>query len=142
MEAEKRERTKAKLPNPPNSGGTGSSSSGIGSDEATVHHNDYPTYAEHGVLIDDIPHNKQVEEDYEHHHDLLWSRIRHALRDPFMEFMGTCIMIIFGDGSVAQVTLSANPNLPLSSQNKGDYQSISWGYVLFNKYSIRTADCD
>lgn len=38
-------------------------------------------------------------------------------------------MILFGDGSVAQVTLSANPNLPPSSQNKGDYQSISWGYV-------------
>ena len=38
-------------------------------------------------------------------------------------------MIVFGDGSVAQVVLSANPDLPMSSQNKGNYQSISWGYV-------------
>lgn len=50
-----------------------------------------------------------------------------------MEFMGCFIMIIFGDGSVAQVLLSANPNLPPSSQNKGDYQSISWGYVSLSK---------
>jgi aquaglyceroporin related protein, other eukaryote len=40
------------------------------------------------------------------------------------------IMIIFGDGSVAQVLLSANPNLPPGSQNKGEYQSITWGFVL------------
>ena len=103
--------------------GTSSSSN----NDPSTSHDDYPLYAEHGVLIDDIPKNKQVEEDYEHHNDLLWSRIRHTLRDPFMEFMGTCIMILFGDGSVAQVTLSANKNLPMSSQNKGDYQSISWG---------------
>lgn len=124
MEAEKAQRAKANdLQHPPLTGGSSSS------DEATVHQNEYPQYAEHGVLIDDIPHNKQVEEDYEHHHNLWWSRVRHTMRDPFMEFMGTLIMIIFGDGSVAQVYLSANPNLPKSSQNKGDYQSISWGYV-------------
>ena len=124
MEAEKAQRAKAKdMQQPPQTGGSSSS------DEATVHQNEYPQYAEHGVLIDDIPHDKQVEEDYEHHNNLWWSRVRHTMRDPFMEFMGTCIMIIFGDGSVAQVYLSANPNLPESSQNKGNYQSISWGYV-------------
>lgn len=113
------------LHRPPHTGG--SSSSNAASDEPTVHHNDYPRHAEHGVLIDNIPNFQREEEEYEHNQDLLWSRIRHALRDPFMEFCGTMIMIIFGDGSVAQVMLSANPSLPLSSQNKGDYQSISWG---------------
>lgn len=87
----------------------------------------YPFHQEHGPPIDNYYNQDEAEEDYQHHKNLLWSRIRHQLRDPFAEFMGTFIMILFGDGSVAQVTLSANPNLPPSSQNKGDYQSISWG---------------
>ena len=115
------------MPLPPS---TGSSSS---SNEPTVQHTDYPRYQEHGVLIDDVPKHKQVEEDFEHHRDLRWERIRHTLRYPFMEFCGTMIMIVFGDGSVAQVLLSANPELPKSSQNKGDYQSISWGYVAWSQ---------
>jgi hypothetical protein len=45
--------------------------------------------------------------DYAAHQDLLWSRIRLALREPFAEFMGVFIMVLFGDGSVAQVLLSA-----------------------------------
>jgi aquaglyceroporin related protein len=52
---------------------------------------------------------------------LTWPRIRHALREPFSEFLGTFILIMFGDGVVAQVVLSKG--------EKGDYQSISWGWV-------------
>lgn len=118
-----------------------SSSSQPASDEVTFAHrehdkhlhkesnsaSDYPYHAEHGPPIDNATKYDEAEEDYQHHNKLLWSRIRHALRDPFAEFMGTFIMILFGDGSVAQVVLSANPNLPAASQNKGDYQSISWG---------------
>lgn len=37
------------------------------------------------------------------HHDLVWSRIRLTMREPFAEFFGTFIMVLFGDGSVAQV---------------------------------------
>lgn len=87
----------------------------------------YPYHAEHGPPIDNALKYDEAEADYRHHSDLWWSRVRHHLRDPFAEFLGTFIMILFGDGSVAQVVLSANPNLPKSSQNKGDYQSISWG---------------
>ncbi|KAI5465218.1 aquaporin-like protein [Mariannaea sp. PMI_226] len=36
--------------------------------------------------------------------------------------MGTMIMILFGDGVVAQVVLSKG--------SKGDYQSISWGWGI------------
>lgn len=50
----------------------------------------------------------------------LWNRIRYALREPFSEFFGTMILILFGDGVVAQVTLSQD--------QRGDYQSISWGW--------------
>lgn len=51
---------------------------------------------------------------------LLWTRIRHFCREPFAEFFGVMIMIMFGDGSVAQVVLS--------NDVKGEYQSISWGW--------------
>jgi aquaglyceroporin related protein, other eukaryote len=73
-------------------------------------------HQEHGVLIDQ--HN--IDKDVESHPDLMWSRIRHYMRDPFSEFFGVFILILFGDGSVAQVVLSGD--------TKGAYQSISWGW--------------
>ncbi|KAF9871197.1 MIP family channel protein [Colletotrichum karsti] len=53
---------------------------------------------------------------------LWWSRQRENLQDGFSEFFGTMILVLFGDGVVAQVVLSNN--------TKGDYQSISWGWGL------------
>jgi hypothetical protein len=50
-----------------------------------------------------------------------WVRLRQALRDPFSEFLGVFTLIMFGDGVVAQVVLSKG--------QKGDYQSINWGYL-------------
>lgn len=52
--------------------------------------------------------------------ELLWSRFRHTLREPFSEFFGVFILILFGDGVVAQVVLS--------HEEKGNFQSISWGW--------------
>ncbi|RMZ77857.1 hypothetical protein DV737_g4137, partial [Chaetothyriales sp. CBS 132003] len=75
--------------------------------------------AEHGPMIDDQIHQEDI---VPVHPELLWSRIRHAYREPFSEFFGTFIMILFGDGVVAQVVLS--------NGEKGDYQSISWGWGL------------
>lgn len=49
-----------------------------------------------------------------------WSRIRTIWQDAFSEFLGTMILVLFGDGVVAQVLLSNNL--------KGNYQSISWGW--------------
>ena len=84
---------------------------------------------ETGAPIDQEPAKLGEDElDFEKQHQkYLWSRIRHSIRDPLAEFLGCFILIIFGDGSVAQVVLSSSPNLPKSSQNKGVYQSISWG---------------
>ncbi len=62
------------------------------------------------------------------HHDLVWSRVRLALREPFAEFFGTFIMVLFGDGSVAQVLLSAGQAAAPGKNGNGNYQSISWGY--------------
>lgn len=52
--------------------------------------------------------------------ELAWCRIRRYMQDPFSEFCGTFILVLFGDGSVAQVVLS--------SGTRGEYQSISWGW--------------
>lgn len=51
---------------------------------------------------------------------LLWSRVRRVHKEAFSEFLGTFVLILFGDGVVAQVVLSGG--------EKGDYQSISWGW--------------
>lgn len=76
-----------------------------------------PPHAEHGPLIDyKIPQADAVEAGP----DLFWSRLRHLMREPFSEFFGVFILILFGDGVVAQVVLSKG--------TKGNYQSISWGW--------------
>jgi aquaglyceroporin related protein len=54
------------------------------------------------------------------HPSPLWTRIRACCREAFSEFFGTLILVLFGNGVVAQVVLSNN--------QKGDYQSISWGW--------------
>ena len=74
-------------------------------------------YAEHGPGID---HQIAQEDVIQAEPDLLWSRIRHVMREPFSEFFGVFILILFGDGVVAQVVLSGGV--------KGSYQSISWGW--------------
>jgi len=71
---------------------------------------------EHGPLIDhDIPQADAVPQ----RPDLWWSRFRETMQGPFCEFFGTFIILMFGDGVVAQVVLSGGKN--------GNYQSISWG---------------
>lgn len=50
--------------------------------------------------------------------EVLWSRIRKFMQEPFSEFFGVFVMMLFGDGVVAQVVLS--------SGTKGDWQSINW----------------
>lgn len=107
-------------------GGESSSNSSPHSDKPRAAHVE-DRYAEHGPPIDNEYAHAQYEEDYKHQSHLWWSRVRHHIRDPAAEFFGCFTMIIFGDGSVAQVVLSGNTKLPLSSQDYGDYQSISWG---------------
>lgn len=73
-----------------------------------------------------------IDEEHEEleHQGLWWSRIRLAFREPFAEFFGTFIMVLFGDGSVAQVLLSAGNStstIAPGMDGYGNYQSISWG---------------
>ena len=80
------------------------------------HPPDHPAYAEHGPLVDPLTHPDLVQAEPE----LWWSRVRNRCRIYFCEFLGTFILIMFGDGVVAQVVLS--------NGEKGEYQSISWGW--------------
>ena len=62
-----------------------------------------------------------------HDHKLWWPRLRLVLREPFAEFCGVFIMMLFGDGSVAQVLLSTGQTSAPGGNGWGPYQSISWG---------------
>lgn len=85
-------------------------------------------YAEEGLLINhDIPQADTVPQGP----DLAWSRIRRYFREPFAEFFGMFIFILFGDGAIAQVVLSNRQN--------GDYQSIAWGWGLGILLGVYTA---
>lgn len=76
-----------------------------------------PPHAEHGPIID---HKIPQEDAVAANPDLWWPRTRRMLREPFSEFFGVFILILFGDGVVAQVVLSDG--------KKGDFQSINWGW--------------
>lgn len=80
-----------------------------------------PPYRESGPLINRKPTTEREWANQASNPGLLWPRIRHYCRAPFAEFMGTFILIMFGDGVVAQVVLS--------NGSFGEYQSISWGWV-------------
>jgi len=60
-----------------------------------------------------------------------WVGIRRLCRDAFSEFLGVFILILFGNGVVAQVLLSQN--------TAGDYQSISWGWGIGVMLGVYTA---
>ncbi|GAM87359.1 hypothetical protein ANO11243_053830 [Dothideomycetidae sp. 11243] len=78
-------------------------------------------YSEHGALIDRSATAEAISKP-QSHPTLMWPRVRRAFREPLAEFMGVFILIMFGDGVVAQVVLSGDKS--------GDYQSISWGWGL------------
>lgn len=69
-------------------------------------------------------------EDHLAHSNLPWSSVRTVFREPFAEFFGTFIMVLFGDGSVAQVLLSTGQITAPGGNGFGNYQSISWCWGL------------
>ena len=90
---------------------------------------DPTTYApKFGQLQQEGP-NKEDEEPHDEDDRSAWAKIRRTYREPLAEFLGTCIMIVFGVGSVAQVVLTHG--------EAGIYQSINWGWgigVCFGVY--------
>ncbi|EMD00761.1 hypothetical protein BAUCODRAFT_182343 [Baudoinia panamericana UAMH 10762] len=70
------------------------------------------------------------EHDTAEHSDLWWSKIRLILREPLLEFFGTFILVLFGDGSVAQVLLSTGQKSAPGGDGYGNYNNINWGWAL------------
>ena len=70
------------------------------------------------------------EHDMAEHSEIWWAKVRLSLREPFAEFWGVFIMVLFGNGSVAQVLLSAGERTAPGGNGFGSYQSISWGWGL------------
>lgn len=68
-----------------------------------------------------------IQEEHDSHEHLTWSSIRVIFREPFAEFFGTFVMILFGNGSVAQVLLSTGQETAPGGNGFGNYQSINWG---------------
>jgi aquaglyceroporin related protein len=69
-------------------------------------------------------------DDHHVHQHLTWSSVRTVLREPFAEFFGVFVMVLFGDGSVAQVLLSAGEKSAPGMNAFGSYQSINWCWGL------------
>ncbi|KAG9086874.1 hypothetical protein FRC06_002841 [Ceratobasidium sp. 370] len=55
-----------------------------------------------------------------------WSKIRHNLREPIAEFLGTMILVTFGTGALCQVNLSGSTSI--SPSPKGDFLSVNFGW--------------
>jgi aquaglyceroporin related protein len=72
----------------------------------------------------------EEEHDLAEHSDLWWPKVRLSLKEPFAEFFGVFIMVLFGDGSVAQVLLNAGAAAAPGGGGYGSYQSINWGWGL------------
>ncbi|KAK1064473.1 glycerol channel [Friedmanniomyces endolithicus] len=70
------------------------------------------------------------EHDLAEQQDWWWAKVRIALREPFAEFFGTMILVLFGDGAVAQVLLSTGQKTAPGGDGFGNYQSINWGWAL------------
>ncbi|KAG5653111.1 hypothetical protein H0H81_002258 [Sphagnurus paluster] len=57
-----------------------------------------------------------------------WSKYRAVIREPVAEFLGVCILIIFGTGVDCQVVLSSNTGV--APGPKGEYLSINFGWAV------------
>ncbi|KAF6741447.1 aquaporin-like protein [Ephemerocybe angulata] len=58
----------------------------------------------------------------------IYRRTMWQIRQPMAEFFGTMILVIFGAGAGASVTLSGNPGVAPTS--KGDFLSINFGWAV------------
>ncbi|KAJ6462023.1 aquaporin [Mycena vitilis] len=61
-------------------------------------------------------------------HPNAWSKYRLMMREYVAEFLGVCILIIFGTGVDCQVVLSSVTGV--ASSQKGSYLSISFGWAI------------
>ena len=70
------------------------------------------------------------EHDESEHSNLWWPKIRVSLKEPFAEFWGTFILVLFGDGGVAQVLLSTDQKYAPGGDGFGNYNNINWAWGI------------
>nr|GAT56353.1 predicted protein [Mycena chlorophos] len=61
-------------------------------------------------------------------HPNWWSKYRLWLREYVAEFLGVCVLVIFGTGANCQVVLSSST--AVASGPRGDYLSINFGWAV------------
>lgn len=59
-----------------------------------------------------------------------WPSFRVVFREPFAELFGTMVMVMFGNGSVAQVLLGGGEINAPGKNGYGSYQGINWGWGI------------
>ncbi|OBU01860.1 hypothetical protein VE01_00528 [Pseudogymnoascus verrucosus] len=73
-----------------------------------------------------------------------WPSFRVVFREPFAEFFGTMVMVMFGNGSVAQVLLGGGEINAPRKNGYGSYQGINWGWgigIFFGIYIAGDSGC-
>jgi len=67
--------------------------------------------------------------DHAEHNHFFWSKVKLAMKEPFAEFWGTFILVLFGDAAIAQTLLTANTSAP-GADGFGSWVTISWGWGI------------
>lgn len=75
--------------------------------------------------------DKPLKAHFEGAEHLLWNRIRTTLQEPFSEFLGTTVLMLFHAGSIAQSTLGADLQTAPGGNGYGSFLSVPWGCVMF-----------
>lgn len=77
-----------------------------------------------------LPEDPHILPEHESTTSFSWPSFRVIFREPFAEFFGTMVMVMFGNGSVAQVLLGGGEISAPGGSGYGGYQSINWGWGI------------
>lgn len=74
-----------------------------------------------------LDENRPLKRHHTGAEQLLWSRIRTTLQEPFSEFLGVLLLTCFYSGSIAQSLLSAGEPTAPGGYGYGTFMSVPWG---------------
>jgi hypothetical protein len=72
-----------------------------------------------------LPEDLHIRPEHESTNRFSWPSFRVIFREPFAEFFSTMVMVMFGNGSIAQVLLGGGEISTLGKNGYGSYQSIN-----------------
>lgn len=72
-----------------------------------------------------LPEDPHILPEHESTNRFSWPSVRVIFREPLPEFFGTMVMVMFGNGSVAQVLLGGGEISAPGRNGYGSYQSIN-----------------